>query len=144
MPVSKSLEERVASLEDRLAIIDLYAAYASALDDKNKELLERVFDENSFFESANPTVPARTGVEANWKRLMQRHNEKSFSERHITSAPVILRIDENGAEVTAECVIIKREDGGPAEFEMVGCYMDELVRKDGGWVFGRRRFIPDK
>ncbi len=137
------IEARLSALEDRLAIIDLYSTYALALDDKDKALLEASFDEGSFFESANPSVPARTGVEANWKRLMHRHSERNFTERHITTTPIITKMESDRAETISECVIIKRDDGGPIAFEMIGRYEDELVRKGGRWVFARRRFIPD-
>ena len=143
MSTIESLEATVRMLADRLAIIELYAAYAVALDDKDKAMLERVFDDQSYFESANPAVPARTGVDANWDRLMHRHAEQRFAERHITTAPVITWLDGDHAEAIAECVIIKRENGGPPQFEMVGRYEDEMVRRNGRWVFARRRFVPD-
>ena len=137
------IEDRLNALEDRLAIIDLYSTYAIALDDKDKSLLAESFDDGSFFESANPAVPARTGVDANWDRLMHRHGERDFVERHITPTPIITKMERDRAETIAECVIIKRDDGGPIAFEMVGRYEDEIVRKNGRWVFARRRFIPD-
>jgi hypothetical protein len=137
------IEARLSALEDRIAIIDLYSTYAIALDDKDKRLLEASFDDGSFFESANPTVPARTGVEANWKRLMHRHSERPFSERHITTTPIITKKEPDRVEAIAECVIIKRDDGGSIAFEMVGRYEDEIIRKNGRWVFAQRRFVPD-
>src|SRR5471030_943095 len=130
-PLPKALREII----DRMQIADLYARYGVAIDDCRRDLLEQVFDEDTELASGNPSVPQRKGVEANWNRLVERHRIEKFSERRITAAPVILALTANRCEAVAECIILKRIDGGPVQFEMVGLYRDVLVKKRGRWRF---------
>jgi hypothetical protein len=137
------LDIRIRLLEDKLAILDLYSAYAVALDDKDPSLMAAVFDEESRFECGIQGAPPRTGVEGNWKRLMQRHAERQFVERHLTSTPVVTKMERDRAEAMAECVIVVRENGGPPRLENIGRYEDVIVRRGGRWVFADRRYVPD-
>lgn len=133
----------LADLFDRMQIADVYARYGIAIDDCRRDLLEQVFDEDTELASANPEIPRRKGVDANWKRLVYRHEKEHFRERRITASPVIVRLDGNECEAMAECAIFKRSEGGPIQFEMVGLYHDTLVKKDGRWRFRSRYFTPD-
>jgi hypothetical protein len=138
-----ALEARVTELSDRLAIADAYVRYAVALDDCRRDLLAEVFDEETLLQSANPAIPQRTGLEANWNRLVVRHEAETFRERHITTAPVILKLTADTCEAVAESVMLKRVAGGEWRYDMIGLYRDTLVKKGGRWVFRSRYFTPD-
>jgi hypothetical protein len=75
--------------------------------------------------------------------MEDRHEGKRFRERHITTNMVILTLDDETAEVTAEAAIFQTPDGGSAELEMTGRYIDQLVKWDGRWLFARRSFLTD-
>jgi len=131
-----SLQEIV----DRLQIFDVYSRYGIAIDDRRRDLLEQVFDEETELSSTNPTVPPRKGLEANWARLMARHEATAFRERRIVAAPVILTLTADWCEALAECAIFLRPKGEPIRFEMMGLYHDTLVKYDGRWRFRSRHF----
>ncbi|MDP7667294.1 MAG: nuclear transport factor 2 family protein [Rhodospirillales bacterium] len=128
---------------DRLEIAELYAKYALALDDQDLELMAACFTEDVEFIPGNPDAPARTGIKANQDRLVQRHREANFRERHITTHPVIRTLAENRAEASAEAVIYVSHDGAPPKLQAIGRYDDILERHQEGWKFARRLFVRD-
>jgi hypothetical protein len=127
-------------ITDRLQILDVYSRYGVAIDDRRRDLLEQVFDEETELASSDPSVPPRKGLVANWDRLVARHAATEFRERRITAAPVILTLTEDRCEALAECAIFLRPAGGPIRFEMLGLYHDTLVKRDGRWRFRTRFF----
>ncbi len=127
-------------ITDRLLILDTYARYGIAIDDRRRDLLEQVFDEDTELASSEPSIPPRKGVIANWERLMARHQAAEFRERRITAAPAILTLTADRCESLAECAIFLRPAGQPIRFEMLGLYHDTLVKRDGRWRFRKRFF----
>ena len=128
---------------ERLEIAELYAKYAMALDDRDLELLAACLTENVEFIPGNPDAPSRTGIKANQDRLVQRHREANFRERHITTHPVIRTLEESRAEASAEAAIFVSRDGAPPKLEVIGRYDDVLEKRAGRWKFARRLFVRD-
>jgi hypothetical protein len=130
-------------LEDRLQIIELYHRYALAYDEVDRGLLSQCFVSDAQFTCAVPDHPLLTSFDEIANRMEDRHEGKRFRERHITTNMVILTLDDETAEVTAEAAIFQTPDGGSAELEMTGRYIDQLVKWDGRWLFARRSFLTD-
>ena len=128
---------------DRFEIAEVYAKYAMALDERDLELMAACFTEDVEFIPGNPDAPSRTGIKANQDRLVQRHREARFRERHITTHPVIRTLEESRAEASAEAAIFVSRDGAPPKLEVIGRYDDVLERHEDGWKFARRLFVRD-
>ena len=135
--------KELRDLADRLAIAEVYAKYAMAWDDQDLELLADCFTEDVEFIPPNADAPARTGIKASQDRLVQRHREANFRERHITTHPVIRTLEESRAEASAEAVIFVSRDGAPPKLEVIGRYDDVLEKPAGRWKFARRLFVRD-
>ncbi|MDP6603457.1 MAG: SgcJ/EcaC family oxidoreductase [Rhodospirillales bacterium] len=133
----------VRAAMERLEIAELYAKYAMALDDQDLELMAACFTEDVEFVPGNPDAPSRTGIKANQDRLVQRHREANFRERHITTHPVIRTLEESRAEASAEAAIYVSRDGAPPKLKVIGRYDDILERHQGRWKFARRLFVRD-
>ena len=135
--------KELRDLVDRLAIAEVYTKYAMAWDDQDLELLAACFTENVEFIPPNADAPARTGIKASQDRLVQRHREANFRERHITTHPVIRTLEESRAEASAEAAIFVSRDGAPPKLEVIGRYDDVLEKRAGRWKFARRLFVRD-
>ena len=135
--------KELRDLVDRLAIAEVYTKYAMAWDDQDLELLAACFTENVEFIPPNADAPARTGIKASQDRLVQRHREANFRERHITTHPVIRTLEESRAEASVEAVIFRSQDGATPALRGMGRYDDILEKRDGRWKFARRVFTRD-
>lgn len=131
-------------LRDRLAIDDLYTQYAFALDEVNLEMLAACFAPEVEFVPGAPGVPPRTGIKANQDRLVERHREKAFRERHMTNPPLIRTLSGDRAEAVCEYVIFQVDSGAPPRLVSMGRYEDSLEKRNGRWVFARRRSFRDQ
>ncbi|MDP7667293.1 MAG: nuclear transport factor 2 family protein [Rhodospirillales bacterium] len=133
----------VAQAIDRLMIAEVYNRYALALDEQDLAMLAEVFADDVKFKCGIPGVPYREGIKANQDRLVERHRQRRFRERHLTTHPVIRTLDEGRAQVSAEVVIISSDDGAAPHIEAMGRYDDVLEKRGGRWVFVERAFVPD-
>ena len=133
-----------AEIRDRLAIADLYARYALALDDVDLEMLAGCFAPDVEFVPGAPGIAPRTGIKPNQDRLVERHREKAFRERHMTNQPVVRRLDGHRAEAACEYVIFQLDVGSPPKLVSMGRYEDVLEKQNGRWVFTRRRAFRDQ
>jgi hypothetical protein len=127
---------------DRLKIGELYSRYALANDEEDLLMLAECFAEDARFVSGIPDVPDRYGIKDIQARLIQRHQEKRFRERHLITNPVIRKLTTNRAEASAEVAIFHCENGR-TKLKMVGRYDDVLEKRAGRWLFVQRTFLPD-
>jgi hypothetical protein len=130
-------------LQDRLEILELYQRYALAYDEVDVDLLRTCFSSAANFTCGVPDHPLLQGFDEIAARMLARHEDREFVERHITTNVVVRTADADRATASAEAAIFVTPHGGMAELEMTGRYDDELVREKGRWVFSRRSFKPD-
>ena len=133
----------IAEAVDRLMIAEVYNRYALALDEQDLAMLAQVFADDVKFKCGIPGVPYREGIKANQDRLVERHRQRRFRERHMTTHPVIRTLTQGRARVSAEVVIVTSEDGAPPHVEAMGRYDDVLEKRQGRWVFVERAFVPN-
>jgi hypothetical protein len=130
-------------LEDRLQIIELYHRYALAYDEVDRDLLAQCFVPDAQFVCGVRDHPLLTSFEEIADRMEARRRHKQFRERHITTNIVILDVDGDRADTTAEAAIFQTPEGGRSELEMTGRYVDQLIKRDGAWFFAARSFLTD-
>jgi hypothetical protein len=127
-------------IEDRLAIEDLFAAYAWALDTGDPEALamcfapdgkaiEEVFEEPDVWEG-------REGV-----RALGRHYRDSpgFPGRqHHVTMPQYEMLSPDRVKSRSFAFVTECHGEPPMVLRFSGYYQDEIVRLDGGWLFASR------
>lgn len=131
------------SVLNRLQILELYHRYALAYDEVDVELLRTCFAPDAHFKCGVPDHPSLTTFEEIAQRMVARHRDRAFTERHITTNVVVREVVTDRARASAEAAIFVTPHGAPTELEMTGRYDDELVRHESGWVFVARAFKPD-
>jgi hypothetical protein len=128
------------SVDDHIAITQLYAKYNHAIDSGNGAAWAGMFSENGVFSSASGTFTGTeqlagfaTGFAANLKA------------RHWTNNLVI---EGDGKKATGSCyLLLYRLTPGqqpPASLLVTAIYNDELAKSaDGSWRFTKRTVTGD-
>ena len=130
------------SIEDRLAIEDLFIRYTTAMDEGDVETVVGCFTENCVLESN--VIGRHPGLEGVRRLAVQMAKLKAQGRayRHVISN---FRIDVNGDRANAGCYLLDYLTmNGRIELISPGEYECDLVRTDRGWLFERRRVQTDR
>lgn len=126
------LETRVRAIEDRLAISDLVATYARAVDDRDLDLLRSLFSSDAVFDSVAGRAEGPDAVIGYYVDRMSRFTA-SFHVPH--SATVELTGPDEATGIVAAHAEMAMPDGA---FWVALRYHDSYVREDGRWRFRER------
>jgi salicylate 5-hydroxylase small subunit len=66
-----------------------------------------------------------------------------YSQRHVCSAPQVLRIDANEIEATSSYIVTRVQRDGMPQILSVGRYLDLVVRVEDGLRFKKRTAVFD-
>jgi salicylate 5-hydroxylase small subunit len=66
-----------------------------------------------------------------------------YSQRHVCSAPQVLRFDANEMECESSYIVTRVQRDGMPQILSVGRYLDLVVRFEGGLRFKRRTAVFD-
>jgi hypothetical protein len=126
------------SVEDQLAIQQLYARYNHAIDSGNAEAWADTFTgDGAFSSSASGDLAGREALVAFAKAFSSR-----LKARHWTNN-LVVEPAANGASGTCYLIFLRLAEGQPATIAATGLYRDELVNKGQGWRFARRSVVSD-
>ena len=131
----------MSSIEDRLAINDLFVRYTTALDAGDVETIVGCFTEDGSLES--PAVGTYSGRRAirEFAERFARFRERGAQLRHIISN-LAIRLD--GDRATATCYLLNViTRNGKSELLAPGRYECQLERIDGEWLLKHRLVILD-
>lgn len=144
MTDSTDLAFRLAAIEDRLAIADLYARYLWLVDNREwEEIATEIFapeGELSFGAAGTARGPAEIG------EVFAREMSRLEGTAHYLTN-LVVEFPSPGRATSRSYIQSfhwgRRRDAEasrPADFVGVGVYRDELVERDGRWwVVARRR-----
>lgn len=128
------------TVEDQLAIQQLYAKYNHAIDSGNGEGWAQTFAEDGVFSSATGTFTGREQLGGFATGFAQR-----LKARHWTNN-LVLEGDAGKATGTCYLVLYRLTPGEqpPASILTTAIYNDELTKgADGQWRFTRRTVTGD-
>lgn len=131
------LESRVQSLEDRLAIYDLVAAYGPSVDAGDAAVAADLWTEDGTYDVDTGTYEGRDGIAA----MVESRLHQGLLERgcaHLTGPP---RVDVDGDVAVAVChsqLVVRRVDGSGFDVVRATAHRLDLVRTDTGWLVHRR------
>jgi uncharacterized protein (TIGR02246 family) len=128
--------EHMLTLEDRVAIDQLYAGYCHAFDFGDGPGFAALFTPDGKFVYEGVTEYA--GTDALTAFVIDRA-EQVPGMRHFT-ANALVQASEGGASGKAYVFVIRLGDEAPLRLRNTGEYRDEFVRTDAGWRFAQRRF----
>lgn len=127
------------SIEDKLAIQELVARYNHAVDSGDGAAYAATFTEDGVMQAGEMRMEGRDTLEQFAKGFAQ----SQHAPRHIASN---LLIEGDGDRATLKAYIQMFAMAGDPPTQQIataGLYSDELVKKDGQWLFVRREFIAD-
>ena len=130
-----------ASIEDRLAIYDLFVRYTTALDAGDVETVVDCFTANAALESpVIGKIAGREAIRAFAERFAaQRAGGTQF--RHLVTN-IAAEIDGDKADATAYLFVLITHDGKSRSLPP-GRYECEAVKQGNTWRFSRRVVFHD-
>jgi uncharacterized protein (TIGR02246 family) len=131
----------VSSLEDRLAINDLFVRYTTALDAGDVEAIVGCFTVDGTLDS--PTVGSYSGREGirEFAVRFARFRERGSQLRHVISN---LAVQLDGERASATCYLLNIiTRNGKSELVAPGRYECQLEKIGCEWLFKHRRVILD-
>lgn len=141
--------------QDRAEIEDLMARYLFAMDYNDLDTYAATFTEDGELEFASGSAKGRDDIRATAQQFKERIGEFYKDE---DGNPAILRhvlghsaIRVEGDTAWARSFWYEMANDGPGKtlkMGTFGIYEDEMIRRDGRWLFSRRRilneFIPGR
>jgi ketosteroid isomerase-like protein len=128
------------SVEDQLAIQQLYARYNHAIDSGKADAWAACFTADGSFESPQGTF---TGTEGLTGFVHGFHAQMKGKARHWTNNLVV---EGDGGKATGTCYLVLNmgsEPGKPPAAAAAGIYRDQLAKQAGEWKFSSRAVAID-
>ncbi|HPW09245.1 MAG TPA: aromatic-ring-hydroxylating dioxygenase subunit beta [Burkholderiaceae bacterium] len=151
---SPSMTARI-DFDTWLALTQLHADYASALDSGQWELWPEFFTDDCVYklqprENFDRGLPLAT-LSFESKRMLRDRvygiRETLFHDpyyqRHVVGTPVIHSADASGIQCEANYAVFRTKLDGPSTVFNVGRYIDTIVRTPEGLKFAQRLCIFD-
>lgn len=143
------------SFEDYLALTQLYADYASAVDSGRWALWPEFFTEDCVYrlqprENHERGFPLATLAFTSKGMLKDRvygiqetlfHDP--YYQRHVVGSPVLRKVEDGRIEAEANYAVFRTKLSDTSTVFNVGRYLDTVVRTPQGWKFAVRLCVYD-
>ena len=158
----QGIEQRLQGIEDRAAIEQLLMRYATALNTQDADTYVSLFTSDAVFELRRSTdeppflgpFVGRDALRRQWfpdaaaGSAGERDSLEFGPMRHVTTN---YEIDIAGDRATVRAFFMEVVSNGdnrppgsnPPTIHAMGRYEDELVKRDGRWLFSKRVVITD-
>lgn len=130
-----ALSERVTTLEDKLAILELMTAYGPAVDSGSAEAVARLWTENGVYDVDTGVMRGHAEITA----MVRSHAHQRWIGRgcaHMLE-PGHIRLDGDTAVATCKSQLIIHDDNG-FRVHRITANRWELAKIDGEWKVTRR------
>jgi uncharacterized protein (TIGR02246 family) len=136
------LEARLQVLEDREAIRRLFQTYKHHLDQRDFAAYASLFTDDAVWVGNLGKATGPGEIEALLIRTMEVYPSDRERTHHLVMNDQI-DVDGDTATAWSNWGYVTRSDGDAPVFEMLGHYVDDLVRTPDGWRFHRREAYSD-
>jgi 3-phenylpropionate/cinnamic acid dioxygenase small subunit len=126
----------VTEREDRQAIADVLARYATGIDRRDWSLFRTVFTDDCQLDYGE--IGAWNGVDAVTDFMEQTHAMAGHTLHRLTNQVITVDGDSAQARTYVDALIMMADN--KSGVNGIGYYDDELVRTHTGWRIARRRF----
>lgn len=129
---------------DRLAIAELLARYAEAVDAGDFAGVGALL-RHATLEDRDGHEIARGAerIEAVYASTTRRHHDGTPLTAHVITNVIVEPEGDDRARVRSRFTVLQSTATLPLQPVVVGRYDDSVERRDGEWCFVRRRMIPD-
>ena len=131
--MTDSVDARLRRVEDSLAIQELVARYALAVDDHDMDALAALYATDAVFEGLTGTLHGRWAVTEYVASKLDTYDGASV---HTPHSPVI-EFGEDGEAVGIVPAHVEFSEGG-VQRNLALRYHDRYTRRDGTWYFQSR------
>lgn len=125
---------------DRLAIINLFGAYAYTYDENRLDEFRTLFTDSPELVLVHEGHPLSADIDTVMGLLAARKASFKAENNQRRHALNSFWFDSQSAtEATGRCYfqVFAIKDGGPPAPDLTGCYEFTAVKQDGAWRFGR-------
>ncbi|CQD15827.1 hypothetical protein BN000_03318 [Mycobacterium europaeum] len=136
----ESVGSAAFDVADRLAIINLFGAYAYTYDHNRLDEFRTLFTESPELVLLHEGQPLSADIETVMSLLAAR--KATFTAEHNQRRHALNSFWFSGQgadEATGHCYVqvFAIKDGGPPVADLTGCYDFTAVKRDGSWKFSR-------
>jgi hypothetical protein len=137
--MTRSIDQRVQALEDRLAIIELEATYARSFDERDGSTWSGLFTEDGVYQS-RPVGEAQPLTFVQGRPALHSFcTDAPFAGIHFLHLPqLVLTDDQATARIHLEFHGDFVGDAGAPRLSMRGFYDVSYRREDGRWLIAHR------
>ncbi|WP_116996510.1 nuclear transport factor 2 family protein [Desertimonas flava] len=136
------LEARLRVVEDREAIWRLFQAYKHHLDQRDFKAYSELFTDDAVWVGNLGRATGPAEIEALLVRTLEVFPSDRERTHHLVLNPQI-DVDGDTATATTNWAYVSHGENDAPLFEMLGHYVDRLVRTNAGWRFRRREAYSD-
>jgi ketosteroid isomerase-like protein len=136
------LAARLRVLEDKDAIWGLFMEYKRHLDARDFKAYATLFADDAVWVGNLGLATGPAEIEDLLVRTMEVYESDRERTHHLVMNPVI-EVHGDTATALSNWGYVTRSDTDAPVFEMLGRYVDELVRTPAGWRFQRREAYSD-
>jgi ketosteroid isomerase-like protein len=136
------LAARLRVLEDKDAIWGLFMEYKRHLDARDFKAYATLFTDDAVWVGNLGLATGPAEIEDLLVRTMEVYESDRERTHHLVMNPVI-EVHGDTATALSNWAYVTRSDTDAPVFEMLGHYVDELVRTPAGWRFHRREAYSD-
>jgi hypothetical protein len=126
------------SLQNRIAISDLYARYAWCLDTRDIERFGENFAPDGVIDM--PGVGRFEGRDEVRRYARMLTDDPAYPGRQHWIGQSLFEGDDSRCSVRSYAMVTQRAASGPSSILSLGFYTDQCVKADDRWVFAERVF----
>ena len=124
-------------LEDKDEIREVLAEYCFQLDDARFAEMAALFAEDGTWDTAFGTATGRAAIAELARDIRARAGEPRPRAVHLVTN-IAITLEGTRARVRSNWTLVQNSPQGP-KIGSAGAYHDEMVKKDGRWVFHYRK-----
>ena len=129
---------------DRLAIAELLARYAEAVDAGDFAAVGALLRHATLEDQDGHEIAhGAEAIEALYASTTRRHQDGTPRTAHVITNVIVESDGDGRARVRSRFTVLQATDALPLQPVVVGRYEDSVERRDGEWWFVRRRMIPE-
>lgn len=129
---------------DRLAVAELLARYAEAMDAGDFPAVGALLQHATIADQdGNEVARGAVQIEALYAATTRRHEDGTPRTAHVITNVIVEPDGDDRAEVRSRFTVLQATATLPLQPVVVGRYVDTVERRDGGWCFVHRRMIPE-
>jgi 3-phenylpropionate/cinnamic acid dioxygenase small subunit len=127
----------MTAIEDKDAIRELLAEYCFRLDDGRYDEMAALFTEDGIWDTAFGSATGRAAVAQLAADLRAHAGADRPRAVHLVTN-IVIALDGRRARVRSNWLVMQNSADGP-KIGSGGAYYDEIVERDGRWLFYHRK-----